>query len=190
MIAHLRGEILKKTDKGIILDTGNVGYFVNLANSILANINETETIELFIHSNIREDAFDLYGFSAYEDLEFFKQLLNINGIGARIAMEILNVPQSKIKTAILNNDEDFICEIHGIGKKLAKRLILELKDKIEKNFIADREYKGLTKAQQQEALEALEKLGYQRKEIVKMICDLPEGICATEEIITYFLKNN
>lgn len=187
MIAYLKAKIIKKTDKGIILETNNIGYFVHLTNSALEETKEKQEIELFIHSNIKEDAFDLYGFAKYEDLEFFRLLLSINGIGPKVALEMLNVPLEKIKSAIANNDDAFICEIPGIGKKTAKRVILELKEKID--LAPDRDYKSLSKETQKEAVDALIKLGYQRKEIIKLVQDTPEEITGTEEIITYFLKN-
>lgn len=193
MIAYLKGSVLKKTNKGVILDTGNIGYFVYLTKTSLSELNESQKIEFFIHTQVKEDILDLYGFTKYEDLEFFNQLISVNGIGPKVGLEILSIPSEKIKSAIINKDESFICQIHGIGKKTAQRLILELKDKIELEGIENldnREYKSIEKKPHSEALDALIKLGYQRYEIAKFIKDLPEEIKETEEIITYFLKNN
>ena len=188
MIAQLKGKIAKKTDKGIILDTGNIGYFVHLTKDTLAKTKEENSLNLYIHSHIKEDAFDLYGFEEYEQLTFFKLLISINGIGPKVALEILNIPLNKISSAIANNDEEFICEIPGIGKKTAKRIILELKGKIKD--APTENYSRLKKETHTEAVDALIKLGYQRKEIINSISSLPEEITLTEEIITYFLKNS
>lgn len=186
MIAHLKGNVAKKANKGIIVDTGSVGYFVHLTNATLAEIEETQQIELFIHSHIKEDAFDLYGFSEHQDMEFFKQLLQISGIGPKVALEMLNVPPDKIKGAILNEDEAFICKIPGIGKKTAKRLILELKEKVD---TLETEYQSLSTQSHNDAVEALIKLGYRKHQIIKNLREIPEEIQETEEIITYLLKN-
>lgn len=187
MIAHLKGKILKKTDKGIILDTGNVGYYVNLSASKLAEIHETNDCQFFIYSNVREDAFDLYGFTNYEELGFFKNLISINGIGPKVAMEILNSPSDKIKSAIVNEDAAFICKIPGIGQKTAKRIILELKGKIEVESLPE-EYQSAEI--NNDVMDALLKLGYQRQHISRTLNGLPEELIEAEEIITYFLKNN
>lgn len=181
MIAHLKGKVLKKTDKGIILSPGNIGYFVHITKDLLAS-TENE-VEFFIHTNIKEDAQDLYGFANYEDLEFFVLLLSVKGIGPKVALEILNIPSEKLKPAIVSEDETFICRTPGIGKKTAKRLILELKDKIETDQIHS------PVQSHSEVIDALFKLGYQRKDITKTLRDAPEEITKTEELITYFLKN-
>lgn len=181
MIAHLKGKVLKKTDKGIILSPGNIGYFVHITKDLLST-TENE-VEFFIHTHIKEDAQDLYGFVNYEDLEFFIQLISVKGIGPKVAMEIMNIPTEKLKPAITSEDEAFICKVPGIGKKTAKRLILELKDKIE----TDRIHTPMQS--HSEVIDALLKLGYQRKDITKTLREVPEEMTETEEIITYFLKN-
>ncbi len=189
MIAHLKGQIIIKTDKGVIIDTGPVGYFVHTTSTILSKTEENSEISFFIYSHIREDTFDLYGFMSYEEMTFFTQILTVNGVGPKVAIEILNTPQEKMKAAILNEDEAFICRIKGIGNKTAKKIIIELKDKINKESLDIREYKSITKETHTDAVEALIKLGYQRHEIIKTIASLPENFTQTEEIITYLLKN-
>jgi holliday junction DNA helicase RuvA len=188
MIAYLNGKILKKTNKGIILDTGNIGYFVHLSAPLVEKITEKDPLELFIHSQVREDAFDLYGFLDFEELGFFKELIGVNGIGPKVAIDIIALPIEKVKAAILNDDSEFLTKIPGIGLKTAKRLILELKNKIDINLM-DRPYNTLEPKINEEAEEALLKLGYQRHQIRKIIKDLPENLEKTEEIVTYFLKN-
>ncbi len=190
MIAYLKGNIVKKTEKGIILDTGNIGYFVFLPKNILAEIAENSPQEFFIHSHIREDAFDLYGFSSYQQLEFFKKLISINGIGPKVALEILSVDFEKIAAAIVNEDIAFICQIPGIGKKIAGRIVLEMKDKIDTDTLieGDRSSQNLG-LPKDEIIDALIKFGYQRNEIIKRLRVIPEDLKDAEEIITFFLKN-
>jgi Holliday junction DNA helicase RuvA len=188
MIAYLSGKIVKKTDKGIILDTGNIGYFVHISKVLSADLNESDNASLFIHSHIREDAFDLYGFNTYEDLGFFKQLISINGIGPKVATEILSVNSEQVKSAIINEDDKFLCKIPGIGAKTAKRIVLELKGKIDLENL-DRPYQKIDEKIDDEAFEALTKLGYQTPQIRKVLNSLPKDLKNTEQIITYFLKN-
>jgi len=188
MIAYLSGKIIKKTDKGIIIDTGNIGYLVSISKTIISDINESDNISLFIHSHIREDAFDLYRFESFENLEFFKQLISINGVGPKVAMEIISADTDKIKMAIANEDDKFLCKIPGIGGKTAKRIVLELKGKINLDTL-DRPYQRIDEKIDDESYEALAKLGYQPQQIRKVLNNLPSDIKDTEQIITYFLKN-
>jgi len=190
MIAYLKGKVLNKTEKDIILNTGNIGYSVRLSKPTLEKIKETTELELFIHSHIREDAFDLYGFTKHEELDFFKLLITINGIGPKIALEILTLPIDKTKLAIAEDDSNYISRIPGIGSKKAKRIILELKGKIDITSLTHRIQKNIENENvDDEAIEALTKLGYQRHEIKNRLRKLPQNIKTTEEIITYFLKN-
>ncbi|MBP9770961.1 Holliday junction branch migration protein RuvA [Candidatus Gracilibacteria bacterium] len=195
MIAYLKGNVLKKIEKGIILDTGNVGYLVHPPAALLDSLKETQSIELFIHSNIREDAFDLYGFANYNDLTFFKTLLSVSGIGPKTGLEIMNSDIQKIKLAILNEDHGYIKKVPGIGEKTAKRMILELKSKIEMEDISALGNSSSNKSSTSsdphpDAMEALLRLGYQRQQVSKTLRGMPTEIIEAEEVITYFLKNN
>lgn len=194
MIAYLKGNVLKKIEKGIILDTGNVGYLVHPPAALLESLKESQSVELFIYSNIREDAFDLYGFENYNQLTFFKTLLSVSGIGPKTSLEIMNGDVQKIKLAILNEDHNYIKKVPGIGEKTAKRMILELKSKIEMEDIS-----GLGNSSNKspsssdphpDATEALLRLGYQRQQVTKTLRNMPTEIIEAEEVITYFLKNN
>jgi Holliday junction DNA helicase RuvA len=192
MISYLKGNILKKTDKGIVLDIGNLGYFVHLSRTLLEETHEKEELELFIHSHIREDAFDLYGFINWAELTFFEQLLSVNGVGPKVAMEIITLPVEDVKKAIINKDIAFITRIKGIGKKTAERVVLELKGKIDVTDISglDRKYKHIENDINDDITEALMKFGYSKQQVKKALRDLPPDIKDTEEIITYFLKHS
>lgn len=184
MIAHLKGKIVKRTEKSIILSVNGVGYLINLSATALSDAQENTEAEFFIHNHIREDMFDLYGFANYEELEFFKKLISINGIGPRLAMEILSVPTEKMKAAIQNENLEYIKSIPGIGPKSAKRIILELKGKLTTD---DRDYQDINV--DNDAIEALSKLGYSRHQILSTLKNIPDNIKNAEEIIGYFLKN-
>lgn len=196
MIAYLKGIVLKKVEKGIILDTGNMGYLVHPPAALLEKLQESQALELFIHSNIREDAFDLYGFANYNDLSFFKTLLNVSGIGPKTGLEIMNGDIQRIKLAILNEDHGYIKKVPGIGEKTAKRMILELKSKIEMEDISNLDNpatsheSGSSSDPHPDAIDALLRLGYQRHQVTKTLRGMPTEIIEAEEVITYFLKNN
>jgi Holliday junction DNA helicase RuvA len=188
MIGYLKGTILKKNGKSIILDTGGVGYVINVPAPTADKCFENDAAEFYIHTKVREDDLSLFGFETFEELEFFKTLINVNGVGPKTALEILSLNPDKTKAAILSGDVAFLCKIPGIGKKTAERIIVELKNKIE---WADtlRLHANLEENVNNEAIEALLGLGYQRFEIIKVLNKLPETVKKTEEIITYFLKN-
>lgn len=192
MIAFLKGTLLKKLDRGIILDTGSIGYHVHLPTRILSDLSDDKEIHLFIHSNIREDAFDLYGFTHHDELDFFRQLISISGIGPKVASEILNSPIDKVKNAILSEDFKMLSQIPGIGPKTAKRVILELKGKVIPGNL-DRAVGGLEIHHEpdinEEAIDALLRLGYNKPQILKTLDRLPAELTKAEEIITYFLKH-
>ena len=188
MIAYLNGTILKKLEKAIILDTGKIGYLVNLPGTFLAELEKNDTLELYIYTNVLEDDLSLYGFRTSEELDFFKNLIGISGIGPRIGLEILTIPLSTLRGAIANEDTNSLSKIPGIGKKTAERIILEMKNKI---TISDdeREYKGLGPEIDEDAVNALVNFGYQKHQIVKALKNMPEEIKGAEEIIKYFLQN-
>lgn len=190
MIGYLQGTIRKKLPKSIILNTGNIGYVVNVAGPLLEKCIEGKILELFIYTKVREDDISLYGFIKVEELEFFKTVLNVNGVGPKTALEILSQEINKTKAAILSNDLLFLSKIPGIGKKTAERIIVELKNKLD--WVDDARLHGNLEAQKtnEEAIEALVGLGYQRFEIIKILKKIPEEMIKTEEIVTFFLKNN
>lgn len=188
MIAYLSGEIIRKNEKSIIINTGNIGYLVHVNKNIISTIDD-KNAELFIYSHIREDAFDLYGFSNFEELEFFKQLISVNGIGPKAGLEILNTDIENIKSAIINEDIAFITKTPGIGKKTAERLILELKNKITTSTLI-RTHNNIESNINDDIIEALTNMGFTRQAITKTLEKLPKSIKKENEIISFFLKNN
>ena len=188
MIAYLTGTVLKKLPKSIVVNTGNIGYLVHISESKWQKIAADEQIELFIHTKVREDDISLYGFETGEELEFFKTVLNVNGIGPKIALEILSHDLSSTKGAILSNDLLYLTKIPGIGKKTAERMVVELKNKLDWAE-ASRPHHKISLQVNEESVSALVSLGYQKFEVMRVLKNLPENIVKTEEIITYFLQN-
>lgn len=190
MIAHLSGTIRKKLPKALIIDTGTVGYLVHIATPLCEKITEKSDIELFIHTKVREDDISLYGFETFAELEFFKTLLNVNGIGPKLALEIMAQNPEKVKSAIMSGDILYLTNIPGIGKKTAERIIVELKNKIDwADIDISRTHTSVKKNTSEDAINALTTLGYQKFEIHKVLKNMSEEMKSVEEIVTYFLRN-
>lgn len=188
MIAYLSGTIIKKQEKSIIIKTGQIGYEARVTGNLLCEINEGEETELFAYTHVREDALEIFGFKTYEELQFFKKLISISGVGPRTAQDILSLPIDKLKNAIINEESAFICTVPKVGKRIADRIVLELKDKIS-IADADRTHGLLTNKQNQDAISALEKLGYSKKQIQQGLLSLPKDMENPEQIIKFFLQN-
>ena len=140
MIGYLRGKILDQTTEGKLLvdvgsgEAGGVGYAVSIPmTSQYLSLSAGEPIELYVHTHVREDALDLYGFTAKIEKEIFLTLLTVNGIGPKGALGILSkIEPAHLLQAIINGDKDSLTQIPGIGKKTAERVVLELGDSIRK----------------------------------------------------------
>ncbi len=165
MISFLEGKIEYSGDKFVILSTGGIGYKVNIVPKLLNSLSESKapvnTVKLHIHSqlNMREGTFDMYGFDKREGLELFHLLISVSGIGPKNALNIMSSVEPKhLKAAVVNNDPDYLKKISGLGPKTARRLILELQNKVDYLSIGD--MKGMDLGQEGEAMEALVALGY------------------------------
>jgi Holliday junction DNA helicase RuvA len=134
MIAHLRGETVVTGDRWVVIDVGGIGYQVQVTQTELQKISTSmEKVKLFTHMAVREDAITLYGFLHHSELEMFRILIGVSGIGPQTAMNLLSqIGIEDFAIAILNEDEKALTRISGIGTKSAKRLILELRDKMKK----------------------------------------------------------
>lgn len=188
MIAYLQGTILKKIPKAVILDTGNVGYLVYLSAPLLEKIKEKDQAEFFIYTKVREDDISLFGFETFNELEFYKILLSVNGIGPKLAMEILSQNTDKVKSAIIGGDLAYLSKIPGIGKKTAERIVVELKNKVELADIS-RLHAKIEHTVEDEVIDALQNLGYQKFEVMRVLKNAPAELIEAEAIITYFLQN-
>lgn len=188
MIAYLQGTVLKKMQKSAIILAGDIGYLVHVPVTVEENLKEKDEVELYIHTRVREDDISLYGFETQDQLDFFKLLLGVNGVGAKLATDILSQKTDTVKSAILNKDTAFLSKIPGIGKKTAERIIVELKNKIDPINLMQT-VSGQTGEIDGDAVIALLGLGYQRYEINRILRTIPNDIRETEKIVTYFLQN-
>ena len=181
MIRLLHGSLASKEDKSLILMVNGIGYQVFCPSS-LVDLAEGE-MTLHIHSHIREDAFNLFGFTSKGELLFFEQLLSINGVGPKMALSILDMPISTIQNAIVSEDVKTLSSIPGIGKKKAERIILELKNKVDP-IAGGPETNDI----HPDVFITLETLGYKRHHVQKILSEVEEEIVEVEERIRLFLK--
>jgi Holliday junction DNA helicase RuvA len=183
MISYLKGKVVVSRTGFIILETGGVGYGVNVDSAtVLAN---GESTELFIHQHIREDLDDLYGFQSFDELNMFEKLITVSGVGPKAGLNIMSSGKSdKIIRAIISDDLNFFTAVPGIGKKVAAKIILELKSKLS----GDQNINVLAGGENNDLFDALESLGYKKNEIASFINKIPAEIITTEEKIRWCLK--
>ena len=160
MIGSIKGKIILKKEKFLIVETGGVGYKINVSPDLLSKAKKlNEEVFLFIHTHVREDILDLYGFSDYQELEFFEMLINVSGIGPKGALAILSIASIEtLRKAIGTGDTSYLTKISGIGKKTAEKIVIELRDKM------GEVEKGSSMQGELDALEALKSLGYSQNE--------------------------
>jgi Holliday junction DNA helicase RuvA len=180
MIAKLKGTVEYLRAGYVVVDVAGVGYKVFTTEYNLGKISAMDSVDLFIHTHVREDTFALYGFLNLEELEMFELLISISGVGPKAGMGILTVATPKtIKTAILNEDSSILTKVSGVGKKTAERVILELKNKVA--GMTDLEKEGAIS--DSDAIEALVGMGYSVTEardalklVAKDVTDVGERI--------------
>ncbi len=160
MIGSIKGKIILKTDKFLIVETGGVGYKISVSPDTLSKLKKTnEEVFLWIHTHVREDILDLYGFLDRQELDFFEMLINVSGIGPKGALSILGVASIEtLKKAIGTGDTAYLTKISGIGRKTAEKIVIELRDKM------GEEKTGSSLQGELDALEALKSLGYSQNE--------------------------
>jgi len=185
MITHLSGRLIEKNPTHVIIDCNGVGYFVNISLHTFSAIPDGEALRLYTYLQVKEDSHTLYGFVDKMEREIFKLLISVSGIGASIARTMLSsLHPDQIKQAIASGDVATIQSIKGIGVKTAQRVILDLKDKILKVFDIDIESVVSSNTNKEEALSALETLGFARKQADKVCAAiLKETPDATVETI-------
>lgn len=181
MIKFLRGRIFEKLESCIVLDTGNIGYQINLPlNSPFFTAEISEEVLVYTQLIVREDDMSLYGFEDFKTLNFFNLLMNVNGVGAKASLSLLSISSTdELARAIASKDTAFISRASGIGKKTAERIALELSDKVEAiayDLPSNDDATGVIEGSKAEACEALVSLGYNKNEAVNVLKSLDEGL--------------
>lgn len=187
MIASIAGKIQSKGLDYLVVETNGIGYQVFAVSETLVSAKTKQEVQLFTHQYIREDTIDLYGFKKEEELDFFKMLISISGIGPKAGIRILSrATVEEIRKAIASGDLDIFTSTTGIGRKKASHIILELRPKLEeKEFQFD---KGIL-SNNQDLVEALVSLGYRKSEISKVISKIPDDLKKIEDKIKWALQN-
>jgi Holliday junction DNA helicase RuvA len=192
MIAHIQGKLVEKNPTEVVIDCGGVGYHINISLHTYSLLPNSDQIKLFTYLQVREDAHTLFGFFEKSEREIFKMLLSVSGIGASIARTMLSSLEPKqIIQAIASGDVGTVQSIKGIGLKTAQRVILDLQDKVLKLYDLDEVSMVLNNTNRDEALSALEVLGFVRKTsekvVEKIIKEDPDA--SVETIIKKALKS-
>ena len=180
MIAFVRGTAMDMTENSVIVEAGGIGYEIYMTGTDLSQIHMGEEVKIHTYFNVREDAMQLYGFRSKDDLQMFKLLLGVNGVGPKAAVGVLaGITADELRFAILSDDVKTLSKAPGIGKKTAQKLILELKDKmkLEDAFelkLAHEQEKavaglGEISDGRQEAVEALVALGYSSTDALRAV---------------------
>ena len=131
MISFVRGTAVDMTENSVIVEAGGIGYEIYMTGTDLSQIHMGEEVKIHTYFNVREDAMQLYGFRSKDDLQMFKLLLGVNGVGPKAAVGVLaGITADELRFAILSDDVKTLSKAPGIGKKTAQKLILELKDKM------------------------------------------------------------
>ena len=187
MISHLTGVVIHKDVSYVILETGGVGYKVSVTRETVSQITKlgNRTVSLWTYLAVREDHWELYGFLDREALEFFELLITISGIGPKTALSVLNASSiENLRMAISSGEASYLTKISGSGRKIAEKIVFELKEKIGGG---NGELSGAMKGDS-DVLEALISLGYSEREGREAIKKLPKDLTGTSERVKSVLK--
>ena len=191
MIAYIKGTLEMKFDNYVVIDVVGVGYKIFMGEKAIEELGSIgDIVKVHTHYHVREDDISLYGFLSNEELKMFELLLGVSGIGAKSALTMLsNITPSSFALAVITNDTSKLVKIPGVGAKSAARIILELKDKLKtieaKNDNRNQEIQDVIEddGKVQEAISALQVLGYNKKEIEKALEKLDIQNLSVEDVI-------
>lgn len=191
MIHHLKGQLIEKNPTYVVIECNGIGYYINISLHTFSLIPDSEAVSLYTHLQVKEDSHTLYGFAEKSEREIFRLLISVSGVGTSTARMMLSSLQPReVIDAIASEDVPTIQSVKGIGAKTAQRVILDLKDKVLKVLGDDEVLVSQSNTNKEEALSALEILGYNRRQagkvVEKILKDDPES--TVESIIKLALK--
>lgn len=192
MFEYIKGSVASLKPSHIVLEVNSIGYFVTISLNTYTQLNGVDSVKLFIHQVIREDAHQLYGFATEPERELFRMLISVSGIGANTAiMMFSSLSPDEISNSILNENVNLLKSIKGIGVKTAQRVIIDLKDKVGKSPISEQFVASADNTLRNEALSALVMLGFAKKpaekELDKILAAQPN--LSVENVIKLALKS-
>jgi len=185
MIGHIRGRLIEKNPTDVVIDCNGVGYFLNISLHTYSQLPTSENIKLYSHLIVKDDSHTLYGFVTRAERDVFRLLITVSGVGASTARTMLSsLTPEQVVDAIATNDLAVIQSVKGIGAKTSQRMVLDLKDKILKEYDVSSISSPSSNSNKIEALSALETLGFNRKKAEK-VCDaiVKENPQASAEMI-------
>ena len=195
MIHHIKGRVTEIGDGGFVVETGGIGYFVHAATNTLSRVSIDGDVLVYTVMDIKENDISLVGFLNKEDKSIFQMLVGVGGVGTKAALAMLStLSVADISLAILTEEAEMLTRAPGIGKKIASRIVLELKDKLKDRRFADfaapqqNITAGTNNDEKQDAIDALLSLGYSRAETLRAIMEIPLEGLSSEQIIRQSLK--
>ena len=192
MITHIRGKLVEKNPTYVVVETNGVGYWLNISLNTFSLLPDDEAVLLYTHLAVKEDSHTLYGFISKIEREIFRLLISVSGVGPSIARTMLSsMTTNEIQQAIASGNVGVIQSVKGIGAKTAQRVLIDLKDKILKSFAIDEESAAESNTNRNEALTALEVLGFNKKQSEKVLDKIliEDGTATVEILIKKALKN-
>ncbi len=191
MYYYLKGELVLKKDNFCVVDNGGVGYKIYTSQLSADSVKAGSEVTFYTYVHVREDIFDIYGFTKEEELAMFLQLLSVSGVGPKAALAILSVvTPTQLAVAVITNDAKTLTKASGVGQKMAQRVILELKDKMKNADILPEEIAedaALDEDNGSEAVSALVVLGYSSQKARNAVSRIDRSL-PTEEIVKQALK--
>ncbi len=194
MIGKLTGKILEKNPPEILLEVGGIGYEILCPMSSFYEMGTEANLVLHTHFHVKEDAQTLYGFISKDEKTLFRELIRVNGIGPKVALAILShLNIASLMNAVALEDDVLLAKTPGIGKKTAQKLIVELKDRLEKLELSNTKYQKITASHTNpnliKASAALQSLGFKTKEADRMLDAINDDSLSTEALIRQALQN-
>lgn len=191
MYNYIQGKIVDKTLASIVVDNNGIGYEIGVSGNTLMDVDMGEIVKIYTYLYVREDEMSLYGFSRLEEKHLFSRLIDISGIGPKLAMQILSGYDLKTLTvAIASGDSKTLCKIKGLGKKTAELIILNLREKVADDITLFNDHQdAITGEDIADAVFALESLGLSKTDAVRMATEASKVCHGTEDIIRHCLQN-
>jgi len=192
MIDYIKGDITRITPTFLTMETGGIGYLINISISTFSKLEAKKEFKILIHEVIREDSHQLFGFADTEERDIFRLLISVTGVGANTArMMLSSLSPGEIEKAILSSDAETLKSVKGIGLKTAQRIIVDLKDKLGKHAGSAEIFAFSDNTNREEALSALVMLGFAKSAVLKTLDKIvrEEKNLTVEDMIKRALKN-
>ena len=192
MIDYIKGNLSKITPAFVVIETGGIGYFANISITTFSKLDGKNNCQLFVHEVIREDSHQLFGFADEDERSIFRLLISVTGVGAGTARLMLSsLTPEEVKRAISGSDINLLKSVKGLGLKTAQRIVVDLKDKVDKQALANDLFVLADNTGKEEALSALVMLGFTKGTVEKVLDSIlrKEKGLSVEDLIKRVLKN-